>query len=107
MSSLTKESKLYKKLSKKYKQATKSHNINFKLYTECIDTALKYGSKREIKYIIFRLNSLSIIPESGINLIEIITKSTRILAGNTQKHSFIISVLQNALEEMNTKNNFC
>lgn len=97
MGKLKDDSELYKKLSETY-DSKNSGKHDFELYNECINIALGYD-KREIRYVIFSLKSLYGELDTGIESADVLTKLTKLLAGDSFKASFIISVLEAALEE--------
>ena len=102
MALLKEKSKLYMELTQKYEQAYKEDgkDIDFELYNDCVDVACRYGSKREIKYILFQLRCLYDDLDTGIEKVNKVEKIVKCLAGNSYKASFMISVLETALEEM-------
>ena len=98
MAKLSNESSLYNELSQKYDE--KKGDITLELFKECISIAKK-ATSIEMKFILFKLKSLYGNRDSGINKINIISKVTKDLVGDNYKASFMIFVLETALEEKN------
>lgn len=97
MGKLTDNSGLYAELSSMY-DARKDKNFSLKFFNKCVDKALKY-SKREMKYVIFNLKSLYDDTESGIEKVNSFMKIIKLFVGDSFKASFIITVLETALDE--------
>ena len=97
MGKLAEESKLYAELSKKYDNS-ENKDINLELFDECVDIATK-ASKREIRFVLFKLKCLYEDNDIGIEKMDILTKVIKLFAGNSIKASFMIAVLETALEE--------
>ena len=96
MSDLKDDSKLYKELSEMYDAKS---NKDLDLFNECVDIAERY-SKREMKYVIFRLKAMDDDADTGLDIVNVPVKILKALVGDSYKSSFIISVLETALDEM-------
>lgn len=96
MGKLTEESELYKNLSKRYDDKI-SDGLSLKLFNDCVDIAKKAG-KREIRYVLFNLKCLY-VDNTGLEKLDILSNIIKMFAGNSMKASFIITVLETALEE--------
>ena len=97
MGKLRDDSKLYEELSNKYDER-ENEDIHFEFFDGCVDTALRY-SKREMRFVIFKLKSLYDDVDTGLEKANLITKVVKFLAGDSFKASFIITVLEVALDE--------
>lgn len=97
MAALRKESKLYDELVSIYEK-NKDH-LTLEIFNECVDIAVKVGH-REIKYILFNLKCLYDDKDMGLDKINTATKIIKIFAGDGYRCSFIIAVLETALEEL-------
>lgn len=95
MADLKKESKLYQELSEKCENA----DYTLELFNECVEIA-KRANPREIKYVLFNLKFLYEKDDTGIDKATAIVKVMQAIAGNSFKASFIIYVLNTALEEI-------
>ncbi|WP_370833926.1 hypothetical protein [Eubacterium ventriosum] len=95
MADLKKESKLYQELSEKCENV----DYTLELFNECIEIAKK-ADPREIKYVLFNLKALYEKDDTGIDKAIAIVKMIQAIAGNSLKASFIICVLNTALEEI-------
>ena len=96
MAKLSEESCLYNNLYQKYDD--KKEDITLELFEECIDIA-KEANSREIRFVLFKLKSLYDDTDIGIDNINKLTKIAKCLVGNNYKASFLICVLETALEE--------
>lgn len=97
MGKLVEDSKLYAELSKKY-DAKGNEDITLSLFNECVDIALK-STKREMQFVLFKLRCLYEDVDTGLEQVNVIAKVIKLFAGNSMKASFIITVLETALEE--------
>lgn len=103
MGKLTEESELYKNLSKKYDDEKKPDDekkhacVSLELFNDCVDIAKK-ASKREVRYVLFNLKCLY-VDSSGLEKLDILSNIVKMFVGNSMKASFIITVLETALEE--------
>ena len=95
MADLKKESKLYQELSEK----CENEDYTLELFNECVEIA-KRANPREIKYVLFNLKVLYEKDDTGIDKATAILKVIQAIAGNSFKASFIIYVLNTALEEI-------
>ena len=96
MSDLKDDSKLYKELSEMYDAKS---NKDLDLFNECVDIAERC-SKREMKYVIFRLKAMDDDADTGLDIVNVPVKIIKALVGDSYKSSFIISVFEAALDEM-------
>lgn len=99
MSKLVNESTLYKKLSEQYDNKH-GEITTLDFYKECVNFAITTSDIIEINFILYKLKYLSVDNDSGIDKVNIITKLLRILTSNNNKITFMISVLETALEEI-------
>lgn len=97
MSGLKDDSKLYNQLAEIYEK-NKEH-ISLDVFKECVEIAKK-SEKTEIKYVLFKLKCLYEDPDTGIDKINVIGKIIKLFAGDNFKCSFVIAVLETALEDM-------
>lgn len=101
MAALRDESKLYRTLDDMYKNK-KDNDISEGFYVECIEVALEF-SKREIQFALFKLRLLNEDIDSGIEVVNNISNSLQkvldSLTGKNIKKTFIINVLEIALDE--------
>ena len=97
MGKLTEESLLYSQLSKKYED-NKNKDISLAFFNDCVEAACK-ANTREIHFVLFKLRCLYEDIDAGIENANIISKIVKFLAGNNMKASFMITVLETALEE--------
>lgn len=97
MVALKDDSKLYKQLIEIYDK-NKDH-ISLEVFTKCVKIAKK-AKRTEIKYILFNLKSLYSETDTGVAKINTIHKIIRLFAGDDFRCSFMIAVLETALEEM-------
>ncbi len=95
MGKLREESCLYDKLCQEYERKT---DIDLELFNRCVDIAVE-GDKREIKFILFKLRCLYEDIDIGSEKVNSINKLIKYIAGDTNKASFMITVLETALEE--------
>lgn len=95
MGKLREESSLYDKLCQEYER---KKDIDLELFSKCVDIAVK-GEKREIKFILFKLKCLYEDIDTGSEKANSINKIIKYIAGDTNKTSFVITVLETALEE--------
>lgn len=97
MAALKDDSKLYKQLAEIYDK-NKEH-ISLEIFTECVNIA-KTAERTEIKYILFNLKCLYTDTDTGIEKADVICKIIKLFAGDSFRCSFVIAVLETALEEM-------
>jgi len=101
MAALRDESKLYRTLDDMYQSKT-DKDISENFYNECIDVALKF-SKREIKFVLFKLKLLNEDVDSGVEnvntLLNSLQKVLDVLTGKNIKKALIVDILEVALEE--------
>lgn len=98
MGKLIEDSQLYAKLSKKYEERDDKDTVSLQFFNECVDVALEY-SRREMRYVIFKLKELYDDKDTGLDTSNAMIKIATLLAGNSFKASFMISVLETALDE--------
>lgn len=97
MGKLADESELYDKLKKIYDE--NKGNLTLDVFNQCVDIACE-ADYREIKFILFKLKCLYDEVDTGNSDVNSITKIIKTLAGDNMKCSFIINVLETALEEL-------
>lgn len=101
MAALRDESKLYRTLDDMYQSKT-DKDISESFYNECIEVALKF-SKREIKFVLFKLKLLNEDVDSGVEnvntLLNSLQKVLDVLTGKNIKKALIVDILEVALEE--------
>lgn len=97
MGKLKEESKLYAELSRKYDDRN-GEGVSLEFFNECVNIAVK-ADIREIKFVLFNLKCLYEENDTGFEKVDVLTKIIKLLAGNNMKASFIITVLETALEE--------
>ncbi len=99
MGKLIEKSSLYQNLSEQYDNNIKiNKDITYELFDKCIDIA-KRSTKREIRFVLFELKNLYEENETGNETATAILKLITHMFGNNRKASFMISVLETALDE--------
>lgn len=97
MAGLKDDSKLYKQLAEIYEKNKK--HITLDVFKDCVKIA-KEAERTEIKYVLFKLKCLYDDPDTGLEKINVIGKTIKVFVGDNFRASFVIAVLETALEEM-------
>lgn len=98
MNSLEDQSTLYNNLSFEYEH--NKQNVDLELFNKCVDMACEKG-KREIRFVLYKLKSIyNDDTDTGIDKANVIIKITKTLVGDSAKATFIIYVLEAALDEL-------
>lgn len=96
MAKLSDESELYAELSRKFD--SQGGNISLEFFNECIDF-VSQASTREIKFLLFKLKCLYDDVDTGLEAVNTATKIIKVFVGDSIKESFMITVLEIALDE--------
>mgnify|MGYP006868094886 CR=1 FL=1 len=97
MAALKDDSKLYKQLAEIYDK--NKGDISLEVFSNCVNIAKK-AERTEIKYILFKLKCLYTDTDTGIESANVLSKIIKLFAGDDFRCSFVIAVLETALEEM-------